>query len=59
MTLIFVALMDAIGKRITTKADKQSKYDLRITVMPLFRETCLSQFILIIRFKVKCGDIIE
>ena len=59
MAFIFVALMDAIGKRLSAKANKQGKYDLRITVTTFFRETSLAQFVLIIRFKVKCGDIIE
>lgn len=59
VTFIFVALMDAIGKRIAAQANKQAEYDLRITVTPLFRKAGLAQFVLIIRFKVKCSDIIE
>lgn len=59
VAFIFVALMDAIGKRIATQTYKQAKYDLRITVTSLLREACLAQVVLIIRFKVKCGDIIE
>ena len=35
MAFIFVALMDAIGKRIAAKANKQAEYDLRITVTSL------------------------
>ncbi len=44
---------------IAAKANKQAEYDLRITVSSLFRKACLAQVVLIIRFKVKCGDIIE
>ena len=42
MTFIFVAFMDAIGKRIVAKANKQAEYDLRITVTSLLRETSLA-----------------
>ena len=35
VAFIFVALMDAIGKRIAAKANKQAEYDLRITVTSL------------------------
>ena len=59
VAFIFVALMDAIGKRIATQTYKQAEYNLRITVSSLFRKTGLAQVVLIIRFKVKCGDIIE
>ena len=51
--------MNAIGKRIAAQAYKQAEYDLRITVSSLFRKASLAQVVLIIRFKVKCGDIIE
>ena len=56
---IFVTFMDTIGKRIAAKANKQTEYNLRITVTSLLREACLAQFVVIIRFKVKYGDIIE
>ena len=59
VTFIFVALIDAIGKRKAAQTYKQAEYDLRITVSSLFRKAGLAQVVLIIRFKVKCGDIIE
>ena len=42
VAFIFVALMDAICKRITAQTYKQAEYDLRITVTSLFREACLT-----------------
>ena len=59
VTFIFVALMDAVGKRIAAQTYKQAEYDLRITVSSLFRKAGLAQVVLIIRFKVKCGDIMN
>ena len=51
--------MYAVGKRIAAQTYKQAEYDLRITVTTFFRKAGLAQVVLIIRFKVKCGDIIE
>ena len=42
VTFIFVALMDAIGKRIAAQTYKQAEYDLRIAVTSFFRETSLT-----------------
>ena len=42
VAFIFVALMDAIGKRIAAQTYKQAEYDLRIAVTPFFRETSLA-----------------
>ena len=51
--------MEAVGKRIAAHTYKQAEYDLRITVSSLFRKAGLAQVVLIIRFKVKCGDIMN
>ena len=42
VTPIFVALMNAIGKRIAAQAYKQAEYNLRIIVSSLFRKASLA-----------------
>ena len=59
MTLVLVALVYAVGQRITVKADQQTEDDLRVAVATLLREACLAQVILTVRLKVKRGHVIE
>lgn len=59
MSLVLVALMDAIRKRIAANADQQSQYNLRILVTPFLGETGFAKLVLIVRFKIECSDIIK
>ena len=58
--MVVIVLANGYNRQAdTTQTYKQAEYDLRITVSSLFRKAGLAQVVLIIRFKVKCGDIIE
>ncbi len=59
MSLVLVAIMDAIGQRITAEAHQQPQYDLRVLVPPLIREPALAQLVLIIRLKIERGHVVE
>ncbi len=59
VTFILVPFMYAISQRIASDADEQSEDDLWIPVPSFFGKSCLSQFIFIIRLKIKSGHIIE
>ena len=41
------------------KKEEMIQKAYEIAVSSLFRKACLAQVVLIVRFKVKCGDIIE
>ena len=59
VSLVFIALVNAVSQRVAVDADQQTKYYLRALVPSLFWETCLAQIILVIRFKIQRCDIIE
>ena len=59
MSFILVALMDAIGKRISAEADQQAEYNLWIVMAALLREPCLAEVVLPVCLEIESRDIVE
>ena len=51
--------MDAIGKRISTDADQQAKYYLRVVMATFLRESRLAEVVLPVCLEIESRDIVE
>ena len=53
MSLILIALVDAVGQRIAVKAHQQAEDNLRIAVAAFLREAGPAQIVLTVRLKIQ------